>query len=709
MRNICKKVGETMADAPHLLESDKLWQGVPKINAAIDKANEAFEEAQKPISYQKMDESITTDFINLGTKDVNALNINDITKGTNGSVSLVQNILSAPFSSGLVEKILRLNYNITGASASIKRAFISAPYTAREKDKYATAGFWISKNDIDKAGVFFAGFIIIKADGSWTNDADSLVSFDIKSTYIKPGYSLSRTNGSGSVAATLRVKTENNNWCFVEITCDKLDASLSTYPNWGTTIGVARLGGNNEDLVGKLDILNYTMLNSRASINPFRVYPHDIEDYVTKEIVSQKSMDVLDQMYYPEVNELINIKRRYNVAITDVPNNASPIEQRKITYAQRLQFSLVSSSNGYLEYESIPYEELTSPRSKIWLNKADLEAISGKNPLRFYMINTDENGEWSTTEHVAYTQYTLLNDLINQERTGTNSTGTFSVTSRKIDDKDGWICIEWYMSKLPPGKHYWKPLFAVQKTEGNEIATIKTLDFTAVNGAKNQLQSLLVYPKPQRAYNSRLYGKKWTCLGDSMTEPENLGILMKYHVYIKNEKGIAEVNTWAQGGRTIAFAESAPTRQDYLCKSYVDIPYDSDIFTIFAGVNDYIKSVPLGTFDDRTENTFYGACHILFKGMSEKFPDKSLAYFTPLQEMSSKGTNSKGHKLIEYVDAAKEVAAFYSIRSLDLYRESGLALGIEAVNKIYTVDELHPNEPGHERIARPMSPFMETL
>ncbi|HDR7801304.1 TPA: SGNH/GDSL hydrolase family protein [Bacillus tropicus] len=698
-----------MADVPHLLESDKLWQGVPKINAAIDKANEALEETQKPVSYKKIDESVTTDVINLNTKDINLIDIKNISKATNGSIMLVRNNLSAPFSYTLVENILRLNYSITGASTSIKRAFISAPYTAIEKEKQAIAGFWVNKSDIDKAGVFFAGFIIIKADGSWTNDPDSLVSFDIKSSFLEPGYSLSRTNLSGSVAATLRVKAENNNWYFVEITCDKLTVDVTTYPNWGTTIGIARLGGNNIDLIGKLDVQNYTMLNTNASISPFRVYPLDVEDYVTKELISQKSMDVLDQMYYPEVNELADIKRRYNVTVTDISNDNSPIEKRKLPYAQQLLFSMISSSNGYLEYKSIQYEKETIPRTKIWLNKDDLNRISGKNPIRFYLINTDENGEWSTTEHVAYTQYTLLDDLINQERTGSNSTNTFNIKTRKIDEKDGWICIEWYMSKLPKDKYYWKPLFAIQKTEGNEIATIRTLDFTAVNGAKNQLQSLLVYPKPQDGNRSRWYGKTWTPMGDSMTEPANLGILMKYHVYIKNEKRIAEVNTWAQGGRTIAFAESAPTRQDYFCKSYLDIPYNSDIFTIFAGVNDYIKGVPLGTFDDRTENTFYGACHILFKGMIEKYPTKTLAYFTPLQEMSSKGTNSKGHKLIDYVDAAKAVAAFYSIPVHDQYRACGLALGVEAVNSIYTVDKLHPNEAGHERIAKRMSAFIETL
>ncbi|MED3036011.1 hypothetical protein CBR56_25120 [Bacillus thuringiensis] len=686
-----------------------LLMGLNGHSEEIIKINEEIQEALKPISYPKMDDSVTTDLINLGTKDVNLVDINFITKGTSGSVSMIKNTLSAPFTSSLVENILRLNYSITGTSTTIKRSFIAAPYSKISKEQKPIAGFWVNKQDIDAAGVFFAGFIIIKADGSWTNDANSLVAFDIKSTYIEPGYSLVRTNASGNVEATLKVKAKNNNWYFIEISCNRLAIDLSTYPNWGTTFGVSRLGGNNADLIGKIDVLNYTMLNATSGINAFRVYPLDQDDYVTKELVAQSNMDVLDQMYYPEANELVNVKRYYNVTKTDIPNDASPIEKRKLPYAQQLQFSMAASSNGYVEYESIPYEDLTSPRAKIWLNKVDLEAISGKNPLRFYMINTDENGKWSTTEQVAYAQYTLLSDLLTQERTGSNSTGSFSVTTRKIEEKAGWVCIEWYMSKLPGDKHYWKPLFAVQKTEGNEIATIKTLDFTAVNGAKNQLQSLLVYPRPQRAYQSILYGEKVTFLGDSMTDPENLGILMKYHVYIKNEKGIAEVYTWARGGRTIAYAESAPERQDYLCKSYIEIPFDSILYIIFAGVNDYIKSVPLGTFDDRTENTFYGACHILFKGMIEKYPTKKLAYFTPLQEMSSKGTNSLGNKLIDYVNAAKEVAAFYSIPVLDQYRESGLALGVEAVNSIYTVDKLHPNESGHERIARRMSAFLETL
>lgn len=673
------------------------------------KMSKDINEALKPVSYPKIDDSVTTDLINLGTKDVNLVDINFITKGTNGSVNLIKNTLSAPFTSNLIENILRMNYSITGVSATIKRAFIAAPYSAISKEQKPIAGFWVNKQDIDATGVFFAGFMIVKADGSWTNDANSLVAFDIKSTYIEPGYSLVRTNLNGNVEATLKVKAKNNTWYFIEISCNRLAVDLSTYPNWGTTFGVSRLGGNNLDLTGKIDVLNYTMLNATSGINAFRVYPQNQDDYVTKELVIQSSMDVLDQMYYPVANELVNIKRYYNVTAADIPNDASPIQKRKLPYAQQLQFSMAASSNGYVEYESIPYEDLTSPRAKIWLNKADLEAISGKNPLRFYMINTDENGKWSTTEQVAYAQYTLLSDLLTQERTGSNSTGTFSVSIRKTEEKDGWICIEWYMSKLPGDKHYWKPLFAVQKTEGNEIATIRTLDFTAVNSVTNRLQSLFVYPKPERAYDSRWYGEDVTFCGDSMTEPGNLGINTKYYDYLKNEKGFAEVHTWAKGGRTIAYAESAPNRLDYLSKSYVDIPTNSTLYGVLAGVNDYIKGVPLGTFDDRVDTTFYGACHILFKGMIEKYPTKILAYFTPLQEMSSKGTNSQGNKLIDYVNTAKEVAAFYSIPVLDQYRESGLALGVEAVNSIYTVDKLHPNEAGHARIARRMSAFLEAL
>ncbi|MED3036996.1 hypothetical protein CBR56_28930 [Bacillus thuringiensis] len=74
----------------------------------IMKMGEEIQEALKPISYQKMDDSVTTDLINLGAKDVNLVDINSITKGTSGSVSLIKNTLSAPFTSSLVENILRL-------------------------------------------------------------------------------------------------------------------------------------------------------------------------------------------------------------------------------------------------------------------------------------------------------------------------------------------------------------------------------------------------------------------------------------------------------------------------------------------------------------------------------------------------------------------------------------------------------------------------
>ena len=68
--------------------------------------------------------------------------------------------------------------------------------------------------------------------------------------------------------------------------------------------------------------------------------------------------------------------------------------------------------------------------------------------------------------------------------------------------------------------------------------------------------------------------------------------------------------------------------------------------------------------------------------------------------------NSKGHKLIDYVNAVKTVGELYNIPVLDLYNLSGF-------NKFnistFMNDNLHPNEVGNERMYPIVANFLEKL
>ena len=78
----------------------------------------------------------------------------------------------------------------------------------------------------------------------------------------------------------------------------------------------------------------------------------------------------------------------------------------------------------------------------------------------------------------------------------------------------------------------------------------------------------------------------------------------------------------------------------------------------------------------------------------------------------TEGTNAKtGKTFREYVNAIREVAAYYSLIVLDAYSYSGLTpmTEIGASNRVFFRDGLHLNAAGGERLARWMYPQLETV
>ena len=52
---------------------------------------------------------------------------------------------------------------------------------------------------------------------------------------------------------------------------------------------------------------------------------------------------------------------------------------------------------------------------------------------------------------------------------------------------------------------------------------------------------------------------------------------------------------------------------------------------IFAGNNDFPRSVPLGDKDSRDEKNFYGALNIMLSGLRDKYPKGEFLFVTPLK------------------------------------------------------------------------------
>ncbi len=214
-----------------------------------------------------------------------------------------------------------------------------------------------------------------------------------------------------------------------------------------------------------------------------------------------------------------------------------------------------------------------------------------------------------------------------------------------------------------------------------------------------------------------LKGTKINFLGDSITEGAGTSSHDKmFTMLIEREYG-AICQNYGIGGTRIA-RQKTPTEEkwdrDFISR-VPEMDNDADIVVVFGGTNDFGHGdAPLGTMNDRTPYTFYGALHCLYTALTEKYPDVPVVILTPLHRLnedSPKGDNKPAPvgTLKEYVNIIREVAEYYSLPVLDLFKESGLQPKIPVIQQKYIPDGLHPNDDGNAILAHKIARFLETL
>lgn len=215
-----------------------------------------------------------------------------------------------------------------------------------------------------------------------------------------------------------------------------------------------------------------------------------------------------------------------------------------------------------------------------------------------------------------------------------------------------------------------------------------------------------------------LNGKKIAFLGDSITE--GAGVSCKEHIFwnLVAQRTGAQCFGYGIGGTRIA-KQTVPTdeRWDQNFISRVDsmIP-DADIVVVFGGTNDFGHGdAAFGTISDRTDETFYGAMHVLCQKLYERYPEAQLVFMTPTHRCSEddKDWNERGIRrvgvLADYVNAIRQVTEYYSIPVLDLWKVSGIQPKVPVLKEKYMPDGLHPNDAGHVLIANKLIGFLNTL
>lgn len=213
-----------------------------------------------------------------------------------------------------------------------------------------------------------------------------------------------------------------------------------------------------------------------------------------------------------------------------------------------------------------------------------------------------------------------------------------------------------------------------------------------------------------------LNGKIFNFLGDSITEGVGTTAEKKrYFALLKEIYGLKEVNGYGISGTRIA-RQNVPSenaRFDIYFASRVDDMKDADGIVVFGGTNDYGHGdAPIGTFSDRTPDTFYGACHDLYTKLIAKYPGKPIVILTPLHRLEENVIKVKCDRKVTlktYVDIIREVAEYYALPVCDLYKSSGLQPAVPVIAEKFIPDGLHPNDAGHAIIAERLGYFLVNL
>lgn len=212
-------------------------------------------------------------------------------------------------------------------------------------------------------------------------------------------------------------------------------------------------------------------------------------------------------------------------------------------------------------------------------------------------------------------------------------------------------------------------------------------------------------PYNKKLKNTNWIGKKWVCVGDSLTE-NNIRTTKHYHDYIADETGIEVINMGSSGTGYKKTEEEGKA----FYQRILNVPADADVVTIFGSFNDVsLVSTSLGTPTDNGTETICGCINTTIDRLFQKIPRIQLGIISPTPWMAISETNSFG----KYVESLSSICKNRGIPYLDLYHCSGLRpWTTEGKENFYSKDDgngTHPDEYGHKFIAPRFKAFLDGL
>ena len=217
-----------------------------------------------------------------------------------------------------------------------------------------------------------------------------------------------------------------------------------------------------------------------------------------------------------------------------------------------------------------------------------------------------------------------------------------------------------------------------------------------------------------------LKGATINFIGDSITEGVGASrVENRYTDVLAREFGLKAANNYGISGTRFARQKNPtvnnPSFDRDFCSRYAEMDPNADAVVVFGGTNDFGHGdAPLGTFADRTPDTFTGACHYLMNGLLEMYVGKPVVILTPLHRWNEDCPRGDVKTedvapLSTYREILLRVAEFYSLPVLDLYATSGIQ-PVNARNRAQLApDGVHPNDAGYAILAHRIGRFLESL
>jgi len=188
-------------------------------------------------------------------------------------------------------------------------------------------------------------------------------------------------------------------------------------------------------------------------------------------------------------------------------------------------------------------------------------------------------------------------------------------------------------------------------------------------------------------------GKKWAALGTSITADNS------YTTPLATLSEMTLVNLGVSGGSISTTSVYGPGQ---IYNAVANIPLDTDIVTIEAGINDFRGNSTLGQLGDTTTSTFYGALYAAINNIYADDINKTIILLTPYGNTDNyalgnfETANNNGVNIWEFVNAVREVGNWLGVKVIDVGGKSGIG-GLTGSK--FLSDGIHLNSTGGQRYA----------